>query len=67
MSGTFGHQRQNRGTSETLYAMSWKPSIDGAAADDVLMATGYSCRSQVKEMAGRRIPHPVEILAALLE
>lgn len=67
MSGTFGHQAQNRGTSETLYAMSWQPALENAGSDDVPMATGYSCRSQVKEMAGRRIPHPFEILAALLE
>lgn len=32
MSGTFGHEASNRAISEKLYAMSWKPVIEHAAA-----------------------------------
>ena len=44
MAGTFGHEVRNRGLSEKLYRMSWRPALAKAQPDDVLMATGYSCR-----------------------
>lgn len=56
MAGTFGHETRNRAIAERLYEMSWKQEI--RAADAVkLMATGYSCRSQVKVIDKRGIPH----------
>ena len=67
MAGTFGHEVRNREVSERLYAMSWQPALAAAGADDVVMATGYSCRAQAKLMGGRRIPHPLQILRARLE
>ncbi|MGJ7038400.1 FAD/FMN-containing dehydrogenase/Fe-S oxidoreductase [Shinella sp. BE166] len=67
MAGTFGHEVRNREISERLYAMSWQPALASAGADDVVMATGYSCRSQAKLMDGRQIPHPLQILRARLE
>lgn len=36
-------------------------------ADTCVLATGYSCRSQVKRFEGYRPQHPIEILADLLE
>ncbi|EGW53577.1 hypothetical protein TevJSym_ay00130 [endosymbiont of Tevnia jerichonana (vent Tica)] len=32
----------------------------------ILVATGYSCRSQVKRLDNQRIPHPVQVLNNLL-
>ncbi|MBX5050440.1 D-2-hydroxyglutarate dehydrogenase YdiJ [Rhizobium lentis] len=66
MAGTFGHEARNRPISERLYAMSWKPELDAAGDADILMATGYSCRSQVKEIDNRRIPHPFQVIARII-
>ncbi|KQV33546.1 MULTISPECIES: FAD-binding and (Fe-S)-binding domain-containing protein [unclassified Rhizobium] len=66
MAGTFGHEVRNRGLSETLYAMSWQPALAATVAD-VVMATGYSCRSQAKLMEGRRLPHPLQVIRAVLQ
>ncbi|MCF3642647.1 FAD-binding oxidoreductase [Rhizobium sp. TRM95111] len=66
MAGTFGHEVRNRALSEKLYAMSWQRALAEAPAGDVTMATGYSCRSQVKLMSGRSIPHPLQIVRELL-
>lgn len=66
MAGTFGHEVRNRTMSEQLYAMSWKPVLDGAGEDVVLMATGYSCRSQIKEIDARAIPHPLVVLNRII-
>ncbi|KPF43496.1 FAD-binding and (Fe-S)-binding domain-containing protein [Rhizobium sp. AAP43] len=66
MAGTFGHETRNRGLSEQLYALSWKPVIDGQLESDVVMATGYSCRSQVKTIDRLAVPHPLQILETLV-
>ncbi|ALM86748.1 hypothetical protein ASB57_05125 [Bordetella sp. N] len=62
MSGTFGHEASNRATSETIYQQSWAGSVEEHRAGGRLMATGYSCRSQVKLMAQTALPHPVSVL-----
>jgi Fe-S oxidoreductase len=66
MAGTFGHEARNRPISERLYAMSWKPEIDAAGDTDSLMATGYSCRSQVKEIDNKRLPHPFQVIDKIM-
>ncbi|OZI35045.1 hypothetical protein CAL29_12310 [Bordetella genomosp. 10] len=66
MSGTFGHEARNRATSETIYRQSWADSVARHGAGGRLMATGYSCRSQVKLMEGEALPHPVSVLLGRL-
>ncbi len=66
MAGTFGHEVRNRGISEKLYATSWAPALARTTTDAVVMATGYSCRSQVKLMDERRLPHPLQAILAIL-
>lgn len=66
MAGTFGHEARNRPISERLYAMSWKPEVDASGDTDSLMATGYSCRSQVKEIDNKRIPHPFQVIDKIM-
>jgi Fe-S oxidoreductase len=66
MAGTFGHEASNRAISERLYAMSWKPELDVAGEGDILMATGYSCRSQVKEIDDKRISHPFQVIDRII-
>ncbi|MGR9193178.1 D-2-hydroxyglutarate dehydrogenase YdiJ [Rhizobium leguminosarum] len=65
MAGTFGHEARNRATSGHIYAMSWKPAIEAGSKDCVVMATGYSCRSQVKEIDGKAILHPLQVINTL--
>ena len=67
MAGTFGHEVRNRALSEKLYAMSWQPALAATGPADVVMATGYSCRSQAKLMDDRRLPHPIQIIRAILQ
>jgi Fe-S oxidoreductase len=66
MAGTFGHEARNRPISERLYAMSWKPEVDAAGDTDNLMATGYSCRSQVKEIDNKLISHPFQVIDRII-
>ncbi|MFC3165742.1 D-2-hydroxyglutarate dehydrogenase YdiJ [Ciceribacter thiooxidans] len=65
MAGTFGHEVRNRPMSETLYAMSWAETVKRQQPEDILMASGYSCRSQVKAIDRRSLPHPLQVLDRL--
>lgn len=63
MAGSYGHETEHEQQSKDLFAMDWKPHLrDNAAPEGTILATGYSCRSQVKRLAGLKVQHPVEIL-----
>ncbi|OAI91297.1 D-2-hydroxyglutarate dehydrogenase YdiJ [Pseudomonas putida] len=59
MSGTYGHEARNQETSKTIFEQSWAGKLD---KDGEPLATGYSCRSQVKRMADRKLRHPLEVV-----
>ncbi|MGQ7846245.1 D-2-hydroxyglutarate dehydrogenase YdiJ [Granulosicoccus sp. 3-233] len=62
MSGTYGHETANYATSLRIYDLSWRQPVNEASNKGRLMATGYSCRSQVKRFDEQQIPHPVQVL-----
>lgn len=66
MAGTFGHESQNLENSTGLYELSWKTPID-AGDSSYQMATGFSCRSQVKRLGKRQLQHPIQILLQHLQ
>lgn len=70
MSGTYGHEARNRDTSAAIFHQSWSRHVSGAptpSGDDAeLLATGYSCRCQVKRLVGRQLRHPVEALLEMI-
>ena len=66
MAGTYGHEAEHRATSEQIYAMSWSKQVARWAQSGRLLATGYSCRSQVKIVDGQALPHPAQALLACL-
>ena len=67
MAGTFGHEVRNRSLSETIYGLSWQQEIAATTQGEVVMATGYSCRSQVKLLDETDLPHPLQIMLRLLK
>jgi FAD/FMN-containing dehydrogenase/Fe-S oxidoreductase len=62
MSGTYGHEAANVETSKVIFASSWQTIIQNPQNANRLTATGYSCRSQVKRLEQRELPHPLQIL-----
>ena len=62
MSGTYGHEARHRRTSETIYDLSWREPVEDQANAGRLLATGYSCRSQVKRLSDQALPHPLQAL-----
>ncbi|MBP5979740.1 MAG: FAD-binding oxidoreductase [Halomonas sp.] len=67
MSGTYGHETRNADTSKTIYAQSWQPQVETPENAGKLLATGYSCRSQVKRFSHISLQHPLQALLAQLK
>ncbi|MDE4033185.1 hypothetical protein NUS60_07225, partial [Glaesserella parasuis] len=61
MAGTFGHETKHLAMSKGIYAQSWQVKLQGKTLSRCL-ATGYSCRSQVKRMEHQLLKHPVQAL-----
>ncbi|MDZ5602122.1 FAD-binding and (Fe-S)-binding domain-containing protein [Pseudomonas sp. RP23018S] len=59
MSGTYGHEARNQQTSHAIFEQSWAPNLE---KEGEALATGYSCRSQVKRMSHKQLRHPLEVV-----
>lgn len=65
MAGTYGHETHNKVHSQGIYALSWQHAIQSRNIEHCL-ASGYSCRSQVKRMEGQGIRHPLQALLEIV-
>lgn len=65
MAGTYGHEKTNLDNSKGLFELSWQPKLAQLAPEQIL-ATGFSCRSQVKRLTELKAKHPVEALVTAL-
>lgn len=63
MAGTFGHEKANQEISAELYRMSWQEKVQ--LYPTTILATGFSCRSQVKRFDKVKVKHPIQIVAQL--
>ena len=66
LAGSFGYTRDRFGLSMRIGELGVLPAARAMAEGDVLVAPGTSCRHQVKDGAGRRALHPVELVAGML-
>ncbi len=64
MAGAYGHQAEQLENSRTLFDATWRPALEESPAERIL-ATGYSCRTQVARFTNHRARHPAVALAAL--
>jgi Fe-S oxidoreductase len=61
MAGTFGHEASHLDESTGIYQLSWQQAIAKFAPQQIL-ASGYSCRSQVARFEGFKPKHPLQAL-----
>ncbi|AWL12099.1 (S)-2-hydroxy-acid oxidase [Saliniradius amylolyticus] len=66
MAGTYGHEASHLDQSRGLFELGWQPKLADCNPDQVL-ATGYSCRSQVQRFASFKPKHPIQALLQLLQ
>jgi Fe-S oxidoreductase len=65
MAGTFGHEASHIEESTGIYNLSWKQAVSQFQPEQIV-ATGYSCRSQVARFEEFKPKHPLQILAETL-
>lgn len=64
MAGSFGYERGHYEVSRAAGERVLFPAVRGAAPDDLVVAPGFSCRSQISDFCeGRRAIHTAELLA----
>lgn len=66
MAGLFGHLLKNQDETHKVYEQNWQGEIHKRPFERILV-TGFSCRSQVTRMEGKRPLHPVQLLSVMLE
>jgi FAD/FMN-containing dehydrogenase/Fe-S oxidoreductase len=67
MAGTYGHEFEQFENSKGIYDLSWSKPVKSAAQNNSkILATGYSCRSQVKRFDNERPQHPIEAICDVL-
>ncbi len=65
MAGAYGHEKRHYEDSRGIYELSWKKALinpQRKKADVTYLATGASCRSQVKRFDGVNLQHPLQAL-----
>ncbi|NEO99186.1 MAG: FAD-binding oxidoreductase [Symploca sp. SIO2E9] len=63
MAGIYGHEAEHYASSQGIYQMSWGRHLPSTVDErKYFLATGYSCRSQVKRFDGWMPLHPVQAL-----
>ncbi|ELY4608024.1 FAD-binding and (Fe-S)-binding domain-containing protein [Cronobacter turicensis] len=65
MAGTYGHEVKNHANSLGIYELSWHQAMQRLPRARCL-ATGYSCRSQVKRIEGSGVRHPLQALLGMI-
>jgi Fe-S oxidoreductase len=65
MAGSFGFEKEHYDLSVAIANLALLPAL-AAEPEALVVAPGTSCRHQIKDLAGRRALHPLEVLAAAL-
>ncbi len=67
MAGSFGFEKEHYAFSLKVGEGRLFPAVRAAGADTEIALTGTSCRDQVAHATGRRVHHPIELLAEALK
>ena len=66
LAGNFGFEREHYAVSQALAEQTLLPAVRAAARDTLVIADGFSCRTQVAQGSDREAVHLAEVLAAEL-
>ncbi|PZW48024.1 FAD/FMN-containing dehydrogenase [Humitalea rosea] len=66
MAGAFGYAAEKQEASRAMAGLSLVPAVRAAAAEDIIIADGTSCRHQIADLAGRPALHSIRVMDAAL-
>jgi Fe-S oxidoreductase len=61
MAGSFGFEKEHYEISAKIGERALLPAARGAGADTLIIADGFSCREQIRQLAGREALHTAEV------
>jgi FAD/FMN-containing dehydrogenase/Fe-S oxidoreductase len=67
MAGSFGFKREHSEISQRIGELAVLPAVRGAAANELIVADGFSCREQIAQGTSRRALHTAEVLHLALQ
>ena len=67
LAGNWGVERGHHDVSVTIAGQQLLPAVQDLPADAVVLADGFSCRTQLDQLSGRRGQHLAELLADRLD
>ncbi|WUV39183.1 FAD-binding oxidoreductase [Streptomyces sp. NBC_01483] len=67
LAGNFGFEKGHYEVSKTCAEEQLLPAVRAATPDTLLLADGFSCRTQLEQLAGRKGRHLAEVLAEALD
>lgn len=65
MAGSFGYESEHLEISKAIAEGRLLPAIRSVSEDTLLVASGASCRHQIKDLSGREVVHPAALLCRL--
>lgn len=67
LAGNFGAERGHEEVSRAVAELELLPTLAASDEDSLVIADGFSCRTQIAHLTGRRAQHLAEVLADRLE
>jgi Fe-S oxidoreductase len=67
MAGSFGYEREHYEISRQVGEQRLFPRLRQASTEDVIVASGFSCRMQIEHFTGRHAIHPATLLRRLID
>ena len=64
MAGAFGYEKEHYDVSVQIANLALVPAVK-ADPSATIVATGTSCRHQIRDLTGREALHPLELLAGV--
>jgi Fe-S oxidoreductase len=66
MAGSFGYEREHYEVSQRVGEHRLLPAVRDRAPDTLVVASGFSCRQQIRHFTGVEAVHPAVLLRSLL-
>jgi Fe-S oxidoreductase len=67
LAGSFGFERAHHDISVRIGERRLLPAVRGADAETLIVADGFSCRTQIEQLSGRNTVHTAELLKMAIE
>lgn len=64
MAGAFGYEKEHYDLSRQIYEHDLGAKLSDIPSDAIIIATGFSCRHQIRDMSGRTVKHWAEFIYA---